>query len=101
MGSFTIRLWRRLTLVLDVAAVTKLVHPDTKGVLSICVDQVRDIKLGGVPGALRISNLGTIDPTVKGRVNPFKPKADLISCKFSGQYEFSNIASSLIIIVGD
>jgi hypothetical protein len=60
-------------LILNIRPIAVLIDPNAECVLFVDADEVRHVKLGGIPCALRISDLGTVYPAVKGRVHALEP----------------------------
>jgi hypothetical protein len=63
-----------LILVLNVRSIAPLVDTDEQLIICVPLHHCRDVKLGGIPAALRIANLCSIDPNMKCTINTIKPQ---------------------------
>ncbi len=63
------------------------------------VHQAGNVELGGVPGALGVADVFSIDPNMKGRVDALKSQAQLVMLKRRRNGESTDIRTGLVMVV--
>ncbi|GJC98785.1 hypothetical protein ColKHC_07611 [Colletotrichum higginsianum] len=90
-----------LVLVLEVGAVAPLVDLDGEHVVLADFDEVRDVELAGVAGALGVADLLAVDPDGEGGINTLEAEPQLVVGKVVPNLERRHVSAALVIIVGD